>query len=334
MQRIRSSSDIQERSVRVSNGDTKSLRSSSSSSDSRNTLESPNYSTHSSKSSYSSSTPEQTPTTECCCGVSTGMIEGQSVEIETTQSQANAKFDKTHPNYCSTSSLISTGGRLGPVCSVPMLPDFEKMLGFKNSFVISVETQTSPMHSSPSYNGSSSHSPSSDGGRCIPSSYSRKRVTQRKCRSLGESLMALLRKKFCQLRYFLKPHASGYYCVENPLNAVGVDFQSNCSPSNGIGSVRVSMLCAFEGGSYLVQLRRDCSCQPFGVYFRSDAHGLYISRTAKRVELRSSEDYLKVNARVLDVQGVPAEMLDSDGIRELAKGCLVLTLKLRPAVFQ
>ncbi|KAM7534817.1 hypothetical protein Aperf_G00000116445 [Anoplocephala perfoliata] len=297
-----SESDIQERPMLISNGKADSLHSSSSSSslDPSSILDGPNHSAsangHSCMPLLSPITPERSSRSKRCYGAS--------------------------------ASIVEAG--LLPGSSVPKLPGFEKTLGYKPPFIISVESRTSPIHCSTPYSGSSSHSSTSNDRVSIYSSSPLERVRRR--RSLGESIVDSLKKKMSRLRCSLKP-CMNEHCMENPLNAVGGDIQSKSSSSNEIGPIQVSLLCVCEDGSYLIQLHRDCNYQPFGIYFRNDSQGLYISRIAKRLEMKSSENYLRVNARVLEVQGVPSQNLDSEGIRELLKGSLVLTLKLRPVIF-
>ena len=109
-----------------------------------------------------------------------------------------------------------------------------------------------------------------------------------------------------------------------------VDLQCTSS-ADEIRPVRVTMLSVCKDGSCRVQIRRVCNYQPFGIYFKRNSQGLYIGRIAKAVEIESGGEYLQVNVRVLEVQGVPSDDLDDESIRELLKGCLVVNLKLSTA---
>ncbi|KAM7534015.1 hypothetical protein Aperf_G00000111156 [Anoplocephala perfoliata] len=300
-------------------------------------------------SSSSNSSSEHKPNAGKTSCDSTAMAGGQSIEIKKRELGGNRRSDEEmHENWFIHSCPLVWSG-LGPVCPVPMLPDWEKILGLKPPLFTTVETQTSPVNHSTSSSlsninsdgdGSTTQSSNltSSGAACAREGVRRNR------RSLCECLADCLKKKVVRVRRSLKSHfMNEENFVENTVVVEeGVDFQSACTSAScfrtrrkgngGVWCVQVSMLGICEDGSCRIQLRRECNYQPFGVHFKKRWQRLYMCGIVKRVEVKwSGEGEFQMKGRVLEVQGVPSEKLDMRGIGELLKGCLVLTVRMRAA---
>ncbi|KAM7534429.1 hypothetical protein Aperf_G00000111133 [Anoplocephala perfoliata] len=273
--------------------------------------------------------------------ISTAIGEGQTLaEMGTVECElkGSARWDEeTNGNWLTHWSPPVWSG-LGPVCPVPMLPDWEKILGYKPPLLISPDTQICPVsRTSLTPNGAKST-------LCLSAAACAREGVRRNRRSLCECLADCLKKKVVRVRRSLKSHfMNEENFVENTVVVEeGVDFQSASTSAScfrtrrkgngGVWCVQVSMLGICEDGSCRIQLRRKCNYQPFGVQFKKRWQRLYMCGIVKRVEVKwSGEGEFQMKGRVLEVQGVPSEKLDMRGIGELLKGCLVLTVRMRAA---
>ncbi|KAM7536000.1 hypothetical protein Aperf_G00000097033 [Anoplocephala perfoliata] len=214
------------------------------------------------------------------------------------------------------SPSISLGfGDLGPVCSVPMIPSFNSQLRTDRS-LRTTGTQTSPVQITATLDRVDGLNP------C------------KRRRSKGR-LVTSLKNKFSNLRRSLSSerlsvNRSGEHdsLIEN-MDEVG-DEQSSVVEEEG--SITSKLLEKCSADTFIVQFRRKCPIQRIGIFFSTDSIGLYISRLANERHIKAVKEYLRVNDRIISLQGVPYYHLDADAIRDIIRGCLVITIKVvRPS---
>lgn len=205
---------------------------------------------------------------------------------------------------------------LGPVCSVPMISTLDSQLRVNSPSRKTTGTQTSPVQITTSLGRVDGLNPFERG--------------QGKGR-----LMATLKNKFNNLRRSLSServsvNRSGEH--ESLIEDMDEDVDEQSSVHEEEESITSRLLEKCSADTFIVQFRRKRPTQQIGIFFNMDSIGLYISRLAKKKHIKVVEEYLRVNDRIICLQGVPYYHLDADAIRDIIQGCLVITIKVvRPS---